>query len=784
MKRSLLPLLLSSIVLSPLSMRGMGPEEAPLQEIYESKKIAQIDVLPENLPMGSSFDPKAVTLRLKTKVGDPFSQSVFDNDLKMLAEEYDRVEPQVEYREGQLYITLRVWPRPRIRTIQWEGNLYFSKKKLQKELEVKPNAFFNRKTFNKSFSKLKELYVKKGYFEAQLQYEVKPAAIGEVDLLITIDEGRAGRVEEILFSGFTKKEKSHLLHMIHTKKYNLFTSWLTGHGIFNEEAMEQDQLTIVNYLHNKGYADAQVTISIKEGKTPGKIVLKVQAIRGTIYHFGKVTFSGNTVLSDKEVERYFKARPEGIYSPEKLRETAEAIKELYGRKGYIEAEVTYEPRLIEDAPLYDVHFQIEEGQTYKIGLIHILGNTQTQTHVILRESLLVPGETFDAAKLKATQQRLENMGYFKKVNVYAVRTQEPLNNQFRDVYIEVEEGSTGSANLFFGLSSADSIFGGLDVSENNFNHRGLYRMFTEGPKALRGGGEYLHGRASFGARISNYSLSWLDPYFRDSLWRLGFELSKSYSTLQSKNYDIHALSWTLYTSYPFQTYWTLGSKYRIRDTNVYFSKDTPEAEKKALDRDGIISAIGSSLSYDSTDSALKPHRGYRSYFDLEFAGLGGDFFFFRMDYLNNYYAQIWKRGILKYRLDFHFIKPTGKTSKATKIPLSERLFLGGESSVRGYRAFDLGPHLDGDPTGGISSALFSVEYLQEIIKVIDAFFFVDGGSVSMESFSIPKYNVSYGLGLRLELINRVPVIVGMGFPVNPDSRSQVQRFFFSMGGQF
>jgi outer membrane protein insertion porin family len=140
---------------------------------------------------------------------------------------------------------------------------------------------------------------------------------------------------------------------------------------------------------------------------------------------------------------------------------------------------------------------------------------------------------------------------------------------------------------------------------------------------------------------------------------------------------------------------------------------------------------------------------------------------------------------MKYRMEFRFILPVWMSPNFNDIPLSERFFLGGENSVRGYKPFDLGPHFgNGDPTGGISSSLFSVEYLQEIFRFMDAFVFADAGSVSKERFDPGHYNLSYGVGVRLELINRVPVILGYGFPVNPSSDDQVRRFFFSMGGQF
>ncbi len=764
------------------------PVHAAPVEAYEERPVAKIDAILENPPPHYTFDSKTVVSKMKTKIGDPFSQSIFDADLKALSEEYDRIEPSVEVMNGEIYITVKLWPRPQIRAIKWVGNQHLKTKALRKELGIKPSSTFNRPAFNKAFNKVKALYIKKGYFESQLSYRVIPdPKTNEVEIEIEVHEGRSGKISDIEFKGFSSSEKSDLLEMIRTKKYNLLTSWFFGTGIYNEEMLEQDNLIISEYLQNRGYADAKVDVQILEAPTQGKIIIEITAEHGPIFHFGEVTFEGNTLFTDEEIEKRFLVHPEQHYSPENLRETAQAIKDLYGRKGYIEASVQYDTQLVENEPIYNVHFKIEEGEQYKIGMIRVIGNVQTQARVVLHESLLIPGETFDSAKLKATQTRLESMGYFKKVNVYAVRTQDDqsLGENYRDVFIEVEEAHTGNVSLFAGFSSADNIFGGLDISENNFNYKGLFQIFSKGVAAVRGGGEYAHARLNFGAKQRTYTLSWLTPYFKDTLWRVGFTGEQGISSLQSDDYEIWTLGATFYASYPLTPYWTFGTKYRIKDANIHISGKVSQAERQQEQNSGLISAASVSMNYDSTDSALKPHRGLRSFIEGEFAGVGGDFSFLRLGYINSYYQPLWSRGVLKYRWEFRFIQPILWTPKSKDIPLSERFFLGGENSVRGYVPFDLGPHFPGgDPTGGISSTLFSLEYLQEIFSFMDVFVFIDAGSVSLNRFEFGPYNMSYGIGSRLSLLNRVPFTLGYGIPVNPDFHGQVRNFFFQMGGQF
>lgn len=765
-------------------------------EAYDFKKVAKITVKIQNLPPGSYFDQNQLIKKLATKEGDPFSQLTFDQDLKALSEEYDRVEPSFDMKNGELYITLKVWKKPYIRTIKFEGNKKFGSKKLLKELGVKPGTVFNRDSFNKAFNKVKEFYIKKGFFESHLQYTIAPVRKNnEVDVVVHVHEGRSGHVSDLKFEGFTSKEKSQILEMVHTKKYNLFTSWLTGKGIFHEEALEQDKLIIIDFLQNQGYADAKVDIKLKE--TPSGLEVIVKADRGELFHFGKVSFSGNELYSDSEIEQVMRIHDGSDYSPEKVRDTIQAIKDLYGKKGYIETDIQYSLQLIPSQPVYNIHFQIEENEQYKVGMIRVLGNVQTNTSVILHESLLTPGETFDLRRLKATQQRLEAMGYFKSVNVYAIRASDDkaLGPNYRDVIIEVDETATGNASLFFGFSSVDSIFGGLDLSESNFNYKGLGSFWRDGLSSLRGGGEYAHARVSLGDKQTTYSISWLTPYFRDTLWRVGFDTSYTTSRIIDRDYHIDTIAGSIFANYPLTPFWTYGNRLRLKNAIIKINKNAGAEALEQEDNSGLILGLTTSLNYDSTDNPYKPHRGLRTALEAELAGnrrhadTQKAYPFARFAFVNSYYYPVWRKGTLKARLDTKFIYPFGGNGDFENVPLSERFFLGGGTTVRGYDDYKIGPKfrkdgkLTSEPQGGISSTLVSLEYLQNIYKPIDVFVFFDGGSVSTKTFDLGTLRMSYGGGLRLEINNRMPVIVGYGVPINPGNNPQ-RRFFFAMGGQF
>ncbi len=771
-----------------------------LSQSIEQKKIANITLIMENLPRGGTFDQQRALSKLRTKVGDPFSQITFDHDLKNLSEEYDRTEPHVTLQGGEVYITIKIWQKPTIRSIKWHGNRKMKTSTLQKELGIKPHTLFDRDAFNLAFNKVKEYYIKKGYFESEIEYKIIPYdQTNEIDIELTVHEGHSGHISKITFSGLSKKEQTAILEFIQTKKYNFFTSWLTGHGNFHEEAIEQDQLIIVNYLQEQGYADATAHIQTKED-SKGHLEIEIHAIKGELFHFGTITLKGQELFSEEQVLDKLEIKKGDLFSPKKLNEAIQNLKDLYGKDGYIETNISYTLHLLPQEPIYDVDFEIEEGNQFRIGMIRVFGNVSTKKNVILRESLLVPGEVFDSRRLKATETRLQAVGYFKSVNVYAVQTPEDqsLGENYRDVVIEVEETPTGSFSLFGGVSTSDSLFAGLDLAENNFNHRGLACFWREGFSALRGAGEFARIRAQFGKKIQNYSFAWMDPYFKDTPWRIGFDTNFSKSRVQSDDYHVSTLGGSIFANYPITNYWTFGLKWRLRNAIVSMdSKIDNEEAQNERQNSGLVSAFSSSMGYDTTDNPFKPHRGIRSFFELELGGVRRHdddpryFPFWKMNFLNTYYYPVWRKGTLKMKGDFRFTYPFG-TGESAKLPLSERFFLGGDNTVRGYKPYSIGPKFlkkTGDettnaPEGGISSTLLSIEYLHQFFRMLDAFIFFDGGSISQKRFDIPDFRMSYGFGFRLELTNRMPFIFGWGFPMNPADKDDVEHFFFSMGAQF
>lgn len=748
-----------------------------------------------SLKKGSTeeFDQAALQKRLKTKPGAPFSQAEFDQDLKLLSEEFDHVEPHLSFHGSTVDVQLDLYPKMVIRSLQFQGNKTVDTATLKSELEITLWSVFDRESFNEAFQKLRTYYIKKGFFEAKLSYQIRPdACTNDVDIVICIDEGNAGFISHICVEGLDSCEEEAILCMMVTKEYFFLTSWMTKSGTFQPEAIEHDKLIITDYLHNRGYLDAKVAICVEEGKNKERIKVIIKACKGQRYYVNKVTYSGNTLFCDEQVEEHICLQPGDIFSPDALRRTSQALANFYGSKGYIEASANFQTTLTSNDHCYDVHFSLQEGEPFKVGMVKVFGNCYTKTSVILHECLLVPGTVFDIRKLQGTEERLKNIGYFECVNVFPVRSENPPDNcgRYRDVHIQVKEMSTGSVGLSLGFSTLDSFFGSLELTERNFNIAGLRYLGKRGLSALRGGGEFFQIGATVGVNRTSYNLRWTKPYFMDTKWIVGLDLDQSFNRAVSDDYDIKTSTMRIHATKPINDYLRYGWQWRLRYSTISIRNQSSAAVNDSLraeaGRNGLVSAVGPMLTYDATDSAIRPRKGLRSELQAEYAGIGGNLKFFSFIYKNSYYYPVGSRGTMKFKGNIHFIQPIGST-KFLDFPMGERLFLGGEDTVRGYRNYAIGPKIPGsnnDPEGGITSLLLSEEYSHHIMDRIDGFLFIDAGAISQDAYKVGVIRLSYGFGLRVEVIQNTPIIVGMGWPLNPQSHSDVQRFFISFGGRF
>src|SRR5204862_1955655 len=132
-------------------------------------------------------------------------------------------------------------------------------------------------------------------------------------------------------------------------------------------------------------------------------------------------FAGYKQTTEQKIRALMKMKEGSVYSPKQLHEDAKSIADGYGSGGYVDLVIL--PQGTPAGPgLIDVHYKIEEGNRSFVERINVIGNTRTKDKVIRREILVHPGDVFDTVRVETTKKRLENLGYFTKVDTYPEET--------------------------------------------------------------------------------------------------------------------------------------------------------------------------------------------------------------------------------------------------------------------------------------------------------------------------------------------------------------------------
>jgi len=103
----------------------------------------------------------------------------------------------------------------------------------------------------------------------------------------------------------------------------------------------------------------------------------------------------------------------------------------------------------------------------------------------------------------------------------------------------------------------------------------------------------------------------------------------------------------------------------------------------------------------------------------------------------------------------------------------------------GTRFKDANGTLSDDPTGGISSNMFSIEYVNRYYCKVQPFVFFDAGHLSDGTLSFGRLTTSAGVGVYAYIMpGSPPLTLGWGWPINNPDNAPSKTFFFSLGGNF
>jgi outer membrane protein insertion porin family len=664
----------------------------------------------------------------------------------------------------------------------------------ERTIELRLDSFRDDGTIRRVEGVLRELMAEKGFTNAEVSHRITPVAGGPklVNVTFVVGQGPKLKIRDVEFVGNEAFSDGKLQKRIkENKPKNPFYGWISGGGTYKESEFEEDAAKVVEYYQNHGYPQARVgqpDVKTLEDSKDGKsryIQLRIPVTEGERYKFGNLSFEGNKVVRSEGLRSLYRIEEDEWYSRKKLQDGNKKAQEIYGGAGYMEftpfpmltysddpnrpettlaaqvpaslAEVSApapaKGKTEKAAPTVDIMMRIDEGPQYFVNRITFTGNTTTRDNVIRREMRLVEGGVFNTEALKYSVRRLNQLGYFKELkgddrDMHVEKTTGQQNTV--DVTLKFEEQNRNQLTFGAGVSQYEGFFGQLGFQTSNFLGRG----------------ESLTLSVQAGDRAQNYQLAFTEPFLFDrnitggfdiykrSLQYVGYYTQKSTGTNFIFGFPVADFS-RMFMNYSYETVQMTDLNEALIDTSCVLrptgcsiissvsdlSQLTP-TQLEVLRRNPFvydslligqggrrsISKIVPSFVHNTVDNPIFPNQGKRLTASIDLALLGGNTQFYKPRGEAIFFFRHLPRTSVGFRAQMEYIAPAGRTEF---LPVFERLFLGGEYSVRGFDIRSIGPSVPGSfvVLGGNKSLLFNAEYLISIMSQVRIVTFFDAGQV-------------------------------------------------------
>ncbi|WP_457570711.1 outer membrane protein assembly factor BamA [Desulfovulcanus sp.] len=696
-------------------------------ELLKKERIAEIEVKGTKI-----LDKDVVLLRLKIQKGDIFDPKQINAELKRLFElgYFDDVQFKVDDLPEGKKITIIVKEKPLIKAISIIGTDAINEDDILEVMSTKTGSVLNPKILAEDLNKVRELYRKKGYYQAKVSYELEQTEPAQARLNIKIKEGKKLYIKKIRIEGAKQLDPDDLKDELALAERGLF-SWLTGSGVLKEELLERDAAALEAYYGNRGFFDARVGQPVVEFKDDG-IYITFKVIEGQRYKVGKIDFKGDIIVPENKLFSIIKlddlAREDEYFDRSVMRHDLQALADFYTDFGYAFAESDVKLDKDEKNKKINVTYILNKGQKIFIRRVTIEGNTKTRDNVIRREMRLSDGDLFSGSALRRSNVRLNKLDYFETVDIETVPTDRP--DQL-DLRVKVKEKPTGMLSLGAGYSSLDKFFVAGQIQERN----------------LFGKGYVLGLKGTFSGRRTSYDFSFWDPHLNDS--KLGIGADLYLIDEEFFDYDKESSGGKIKFAYPLGEYTRLYWNYRLEKYIINNVSDAADEDIKDLKGENWASAIYIAATRDTTDKRLNPSRGTINTLSIENAGgiIGGDDNYIKYTYDFSFYHPIFKKPVFHWHVRLGYVMPNSNDP----IPSFERFYVGGMNSVRGYPGREIAPKYDnGDYKGGDKEFFTNYELLYPLNKeigLIGLVFFDAGNAWDEDEFKFEVYR-SVGAGIR------------------------------------
>ena len=691
-------------------------------------------------------------------------------------------------------LTYHMEERERVKIVEYTGTKQIDRTKIDEQLRdrgitVRLDSFLDEGTIRRVETVLRQMMAEKGFTNAEVSHKVTPVTGGPklVNVTFNISEGPKIKIRRIDFVGNQAISDHALARKMKENKAHDWLSWIKSTGTYKEDKFEEDAQKVTDYYHEKGYARAHVgtpelkTLETTKDNKTRWVELSIPITEGPRYKVADFSFDGNTIVKSDLLRPMFKLQAGEWYNEKKIRDGLKKAQEAYGGGGYMEftgfPDLKYSddptspeatlaamvpPFLADPAaaqatakaktPTVDVTMRLNEGKQYFVNHIIFTGNTNTRDNVIRREMMLVEGGVFNTEALKNSVKRINQLAYFKNLegNEKDMKVDKtPGRDNAVDVTLKVQEQNRNQLTFGAGVSQYEGVFGQIGFQTSNFLGRG----------------ESLTMSVQAGSLAQNYELAFTEPFLFDRPITGGFDIYKrqlqyiGYYTQDSDGGNL-MFGWRLksfnqaFINYAYEqvsikdlseaifdqscvlrttgcaTISSLKDLSQLTTTQQQLIAQNPFLQDSLLLGQGgvrTISRVTPSFVHNTVDNPIFPTQGRRYTASVDLAVLGGNTKFYKPSLEGVWIFRQSSRTSLALRAQAQYIAPV----EGSSLPIFERLFLGGEYSVRGFDIRSIGPTVPGSQVvlGGNKSLLFNAEYMINIAGPVRLILFYDAGQV-------------------------------------------------------
>jgi outer membrane protein insertion porin family len=716
-----------------------------------------------------------LTQALGLREGDPYREARV-RDAARAAEDRLRAEgffgarvtigaPAWQQAQARVDLTVEVAAGPRV-LVEFEGNAAVQEPELRARLTFGVSGVVDEFETRASARQLEALYRERGHHFVEVE-GADAAGSQERAIRFRIREGPRVVVESVAFEGNRDLTDGRLRAEMETRPPAFL-----HRGLYRAEVLDRDLRVLLAFLRSQGFADARIgpaDVRFSDDRSRARVAIPIQ--EGPRLTVGAVTVEGQEAVAQEALRAALPLRSGAWWSDALAEDGRRAIERLYADRGRPAATAAVDSA--RRGTVVDVRYRIREGEPEQVARVLVRGLVLTRLEVVERTLPFRPGDPLLPERLLEGQRRLAELPAFEAIGV------EPSRNAagpFADVLVTLRERKPWRADFGLGYGNEDGARGFLELGHDNLFGTGRSVLIRE--KASAGG-----QKTGFAERTE---LVYREPWLLGTPWSADATLLRERRDEIGYSLERYGLAVGVQRDLPPVPLAGLHGAVRYRLDHVNrFDVDATLAAADVRPGTERVASLTPILTLDRRDDRLDPRRGSFHLASVEAAGVpvGSEVAFLKAR-LETSWAVPWPPPtVLALSGRLGLATPLGDT---TALPIEDRFFAGGGSSVRGFRENRIGPRdAAGNPVGGNALVVLNLEWRFPIWRWIGGALFVDTGAVTPEVGDLELGAFRTGAGAGLRVATPVgPVRVDLGYALQPlpgESRLQV---YLTVGNPF